>query len=211
MTPECVSAFSASASPASTVLTGCRGPWATVLPTNSAINARSATPSPETLPPPSSSGTNRLAQPNSAARCHQSASNETPAECNSRTLLSEASFSRKACAVDANNNRSGESAVVVMLLASLFEIGPVAVASAPVATTSTLATVGRFSGQDERRHVWLVDDLVGHLEQVDHVAAHHLSDALLVEAVALEVVDQVDRVGQSFGMRPVRAEHDAVD
>jgi len=69
----------ASTRPASTVLTGCSGPGATVLPASSATSARSWTPSPDTLPPPSSSGTRRLVQPSSAARRHQSASNEVPA------------------------------------------------------------------------------------------------------------------------------------
>src|ERR1700761_5255030 len=104
-----------STSPASTVLTGYNGPGATVLPSCSATIARSATPSPETLPPPSSSGTSRAVQPSSAARCHQSWSNESPAACSSRTRLSGTSFWRKAWVVEAKSIFSGESTAVMML------------------------------------------------------------------------------------------------
>src|SRR5882757_2700870 len=124
--------------PASTVLTGCSGPGATVLPASSATMARSRTPSPETLPPPSSSGTSRLVQPSSAARRHQSGSKEVPAAWSSRSRVSDASFSRNDCVVEAKSRTSG------------------------FATSVT-------SGEDQGRHVWLVDDLVLDLEQVDHV------------------------------------------
>ena len=46
-----------------------------------------------------------------------------------------------------------------------------------------------LGGNDEGRDVGVVDDLVLHLEKVDHVAAHDLSLPLLIET--LEVVDQV--------------------
>ena len=97
----------ASTRPASTVLTGWSGPGATVLPASSATSARSWTPSPDTLPPPSSSGTSRLVQPSSAARRHQPASNEVPAACSSRSRLSGASFSRNDCVVEAKSRTSG--------------------------------------------------------------------------------------------------------
>ena len=60
------------------------------------------------------------------------------------------------------------------------------------------------SGQDERGHIGLVDDLVGNLEQVDHVAAHDLP--MPSSSRPWQVVDQVDRVGQALRVRPVGAE-----
>jgi hypothetical protein len=103
----------ASTSPASTVLTGCNGPGATVVPASSATSARSATPSPDTLPPPCSSDTSRLVQPSSAARRHQSRSKAVPVACNSRNRVSDASFSRNDWVVEANSSRSGEASVTV--------------------------------------------------------------------------------------------------
>ena len=167
----------ASTSPASTTLTGCSGPGATVRPICSAISARSATPSPETLPPPSSSGTSRLAQPSSAARCHQSVSNETsvgvqfahPAQ--RGFLVQERLRGRREQHLfgvgDVGHEIGSASSVIWCSTA----------ASVPESPARSQSAEG-VSGENERRHVGLVDDLVRHLEQVDHVAAHDLSDAL---------------------------------
>src|SRR5262249_9641667 len=101
---------------ASTMLTGCSGPGATVWPRFSAISARSLSPSPDTLPPPSSSGTSRLVQPSSAARTHHAGSKERPSACRARTWSSDACLSRNGRAVETNSSVSGVLASAMLAL-----------------------------------------------------------------------------------------------
>src|SRR5581483_8532154 len=77
------------------------------------------------------------------------------------------------------------------------------------AATSTILTPARTSFAVSLTSDWrLRADRNVDLEQLAHVAAHDPLDAGLVQF--REVVDVRDRVGQTLGVRPVRAEHDAV-